>query len=136
MVLYQIADAAECVSADAIRGMNRRQRKKFVFIHQLQPRESVIAPQKIQGGFQEITVEIVASRNLVDAPPDQRARPVTGCDGAIVFNRSGLPPLAARFERLRMFEPANAVLRAPLKSGSKAGSAGPGVERGRLNAPA
>src|SRR5437899_3071321 len=75
--LCTVALGAEGVCADAISDRQGRCRKQFVFIHQLQPGEGVISFEKIQRGFEQVTVEISAGGNLVHTSPDQRRSPVS-----------------------------------------------------------
>ncbi len=65
------------------RPVHRLLRKQFVLVHQLQPCEGIVSLQKVHSGFQQIAVQCRVRRDLLNAPPHQRRRPLPAASGRL-----------------------------------------------------
>ena len=55
-IVQQIAYPAEGICANAIGRVTRHIWEQFVFVHQFYARVSIIPPQEIESGFEQVTV--------------------------------------------------------------------------------
>src|SRR5258705_2727910 len=76
LVLKKIAHATECVCADAVRRMDGCLGKQFIFVDQLQPRVCIVAAHEVDGGFEQVTVQVHRGEVLMLAAPNERRCPV------------------------------------------------------------